>query len=215
MCTSRTVDDLEHDSVSSALTALLSSSRAGQIGRLDARGFRVAEVDEVSETWEGTAGEELARRVNDDIPDLSTYRDAPGVGDLEEAIDNLVLALGGKVTREPASDAAADAHLTVARIHLQLGRTAKSFVWNSAAAAVTFFLGDLGITPALNFLRNLIKATTWMSPEERDAVEFVMTNMRGDVPTTRDELVPFNIDVQKLIEKGVLREMGSTITVSM
>jgi hypothetical protein len=176
----------------------------------------VAEVDEVSEKWEGGfAGEELARQAGGDIPDLSAYRDTPGVGDLEEAIDNLVLALGGNVYRTPRTDAAADAHLTVACVHFQLRRSALSFVQNAVVWAFMSLLADPGFVSGGNFFRTLIKATTWMSPEQRDAVEFVVTNMRRGVSTTRDDLVPFNIDVQNLIEKGVLREKGDTLTVSM
>ncbi|WAC89374.1 hypothetical protein [Mycobacterium sp. Aquia_213] len=176
---------------------------------------------EVTEVWEDpsgdvTAGEVLAQRVDRDPPDVSEYRGTSGVGDLEVAIFNLVRAAGGEIRDEKLTDAAADAHLRAGRIHFQLRRSAVSFVQNAAAGGVTFFLlGDFGLGPAIGFLKTLINSVTWMSPEEMAAVELVIVNMRCGAPTTRDDLVPFNIDVQKLIKRGVLVEKGRNLTVSM
>lgn len=176
---------------------------------------------DVSEVWGSpsggiTAGEVLAQRVDRDPPNVSAYRRARGVDEMEVALFNLVRALGGEISTEKLTDAAADAHLKAGRIHFQLRRSAVSFVQNAAAGGVTFFLlGDLGLGPAIRFLGTLINSVTWMSPEEMAAVERVIVNMRVGVATTREELVPFNVDVQKLIKKGVLIEKGNNLTVSM
>ena len=136
---------------------------------------------------------------------------------LEQAISDLVVAFDeGELDIEDTVEGAPSAHLVVYRVHLRLRRSELKLVENAVATAFGFLSHDraAGLARALELLRTLISAASWLSAAERDAVSSVLMNQRRGVTMRRDDVALDGIDVQNLVDRGVLVERDEGLSVS-
>ncbi len=192
-------------------------------------GGRVVIVDDEWETAEwvvqqddrksslGALTQGLASRVNPQPAELS-IEDVPliGLDRLEQAVGDLVVCFEeGELEIDDTTDAA-DAHVTTYRVHLTLRRSAWDLAANAAATAVGFLTRDTaaGLTCALNLLHTLTEVARSLSVAERQAISRVLANQWLGSTTRRGELTTYGIDVEKLIQNGVLVETDDGLSVS-
>jgi hypothetical protein len=160
----------------------------------------------------------LASRVNPQPVELS-IEDVPltGLDRLEQAIGDLVVCFEeGELQIDDTTNAAADAHVTTYRVHLTLRRSEWNLAENAAAAAVGFLTRDTatGLTRALNMLRTLTEAARSLSVTEREAISYVLANQWLGTTTPRADVTAYGIDVEKLIQNGVLVESDDGLSVN-
>ena len=160
----------------------------------------------------------LASRVNPQPVELS-IEDVPltGLDRLEQAIGDLVVCFEeGALQIDDTTNAAADAHVTRYRVHLTLRRSEWNLAENAAAAAVGFLTRDTatGLTRALNMLHTLAAAARSLSLPDRQAISHVLANQWLGTATQRGEVTTYGIDVEKLIQNGILVENDEGLSVS-
>ncbi len=159
----------------------------------------------------------LASRVNPRAVELSV-EEVPliGLDRLEQAVGDLVVCFdAGELEIDYTTDAA-DAHVTTYRVHLTLRRSEWNLAENAAATAVGFLTRNTttGLTRALNLLHKLALVARSLSVAEREAVSHVLANQRLGTATRRDEMANYGVDVEKLIQNGVLVESDEGVSVS-
>ncbi len=117
---------------------------------------------------------------------------------------------------DDTTNAAADAHVTRYRVHLTLRRSEWNLAENAAAAAVGFLTRDTatGLTRALNMLHTLTAAARSLSLPDRQAISHVLANQWLGTATQRGEVTTYGIDVEKLIQNGILVESDEGLSVS-
>ncbi|MGO8767217.1 MAG: hypothetical protein ACLQIK_18515 [Mycobacterium sp.] len=198
----------------------------------DASGYegRVVIVEDEWETAEWVAQQDdrksslgalthgLASRVNPQPVELS-IEDVPltGLDRLEQAVGDLVVCFEeGGLEIDDTTDAAADAHVTTYRVHLTLRRSEWHLAENAAATAVSFLTRNTatGLTRALNLLHTLAEVARSLSVAEREAISHVLANQWLGTTTPRDEVTNYGIDLEKLIQNGVLVESAEGLSVS-
>lgn len=160
----------------------------------------------------------LASRVNPQPVELS-IEDVPltGLDRLEQAVGDLVVCFEeGGLEIDDTTETAADAHVTTYRVHLTLRRSEWHLAENAAATAVSFLTRNTatGLTRALNLLHTLAEVARSLSMAEREAVSHVLANQWLGTTTRRDEVTNYGIDVEKLIQNGVLVESAEGLSVS-
>jgi hypothetical protein len=160
----------------------------------------------------------LASRVNPQSVELS-IEDVPLVGldRLEQAVGDLVVCFEeGGLEIDDTTQAAADPHLTTYRVHLTLRRSEWNLAANAAATAVGLLTRntDTGLTRAVNLLHRLAEVARSLSVAEREAISHVLANQWLGTATLRDEVTNYGIDVEKLIQSGVLVESDDGLSVS-
>lgn len=159
----------------------------------------------------------LAARVNPQPVELSIEDVRLAELDrLEQAVGDLVVCFDeGELEIGDTTDAA-DAHVTTYRVHLTLRRSEWNLAENAAAAAVGFLTRNTatGLTRALNLLHTLAEVARSLSVAEREAISHVLANQWLGTTTSRDEVTNFGIDVEKLIQIGVLVENDEGLSVS-
>jgi hypothetical protein len=136
---------------------------------------------------------------------------------LEQAISDLVVAFDeGELDVEDTTDGTAGAHLVTYRVHLSLRRSQLNLVENAVATALGFLGRDgaQGLASALELLQTLISAASWLSATERNAVSSVLMSQRCGVAMRRDDAALDGVDVQNLVDKGVLAENEDGLSVS-
>jgi hypothetical protein len=159
----------------------------------------------------------LASRANPQPVELS-IEEVPliGLDRLEQAVGDLVVCFEeGELEIEDTTDAAADAHVSRYRVHLTLRRSEWNLAANAAATAVDFLTRDTatGLTRALNLLHKLTEVARSLSVAEREAISHVLANHWRGTITRRDEVSAYGIDVEKLIQRGVLVESDEGLSV--
>jgi hypothetical protein len=160
----------------------------------------------------------LASRVNPQPVELS-IEDVPltGLDRLEQAVGDLVVCFEeGELQIDGTTGAAAGPHVTTYRVHLTLRRSEWDLAVNAAATAVGFLTSDTatGLTSALNLLRTLTEAARSLSVAERQAISHVLGNQRLGTTARRGDMTIYGIDVDKLIQDGVLVEGDEGLSVS-
>jgi len=160
----------------------------------------------------------LASRVNPQPVELS-IENVPLVGldRLEQAVGDLVVCFEeGGLEIDDTAGVVADAHVTTHRVHLTLRRSEWNLAENAAAAAVAFLGRDTvaGLTRALNLLHKLTEVARSLSVAERDAVSHVLANHWVGTTTQRGDVTNYGIDVEKLIQRGVLVETDEGLSVA-
>jgi hypothetical protein len=164
----------------------------------------------------------LASRVNPQPVELS-IEDVPLVGldRLEQAVGDLVVCFEEGLLEideiTDTTDTAAAAHVTAYRVHLTLRRSEWNLAENGAAAAVAFLTRETvtGLPRALNLLHKLAEVARSLSVAERDAVSHVLANQWGVGTTTqRVDVTNYGIDVEKLVQRGILVESDEGLSVA-
>jgi hypothetical protein len=160
----------------------------------------------------------LASRVNPQPVELS-IEDVPltALDRLEQAIGDLVVCFEeGELEIGDTTDAAADAHVSRYRVHLTLRRSEWNLAANAAATAVSFLTRDTatGLTRALTLLHKLAAVARSLSVAEREAISHVLANQWLGTATQRGEVTTYGIDVEKLIQNGILVESDEGLSVS-
>ncbi len=159
----------------------------------------------------------LASRVNPQPAELP-IEDVPliGLDRLEQAVGDLVVCFDtGELEIDFTTDAT-DAHVTTHRVHLTLRRSEWNLAENAAATAVGFLTRNTttGLTRALNLLHKLALVARSLSVAEREAISHVLANQWLGTATRRDEVTNYGIDVEKLIQNGVLVESDEGVSVN-
>jgi hypothetical protein len=159
----------------------------------------------------------LVSRVNPQPVELS-IEDVPlaGLDRLEQAVGDLVVCFDeGGLEINDTTDGAADAHGTTYRVHLTLRRSEWNLAENAAAAAVAILTGNTatGLTGALKLLHALAAAARSLSVAERGAVSHVLANQWRGTTTRRGDVANYEIDVEKLIQGGILVESDAGLLV--
>ena len=163
----------------------------------------------------------LASRVNPQPAELS-IEDVPLVGldRLEQAVGDLIVCFEeGYLEIEgmtETTDTAAAAHVTTHHVHLTLRRSEWNLAENAAATAVAFVSRDTvtGLTRALNLLHKLAAVSRSLTVAERNAVSKVLTDQWRGTATQRGDVTDYGIDVQKLIQSGILVETDEGLSVA-
>jgi hypothetical protein len=160
----------------------------------------------------------LAARVNPQPVELS-IENVPLVGldRLEQAVGDLVVCFEeGGLEIDDTTHVAADAHVTTYRVHLTLRRSEWNLAENAAAAAVAFLSRDTvtGLTRALNLLHKLTEVARSLSVAERDAVAHVLADQWVGTTTQRGDVTNYGIDMEKLIQRGILVETDEGLSVA-
>jgi hypothetical protein len=163
----------------------------------------------------------LASRVNPQPVELS-IEDVPLVGldRLEQAVGDLVVCFDEGYLEiddmTETTDTAEAAHVTTHRVHLTLRRSEWNLAENAAAAAVALVSRDTvtGLTRALNLLHKLAAVSRSLTTAERNAVSKVLTDQWGGAATQRGDVTDHGVDVQKLIQTGILVETEEGLSVA-
>jgi len=159
----------------------------------------------------------LASRVNPQPVELS-IEDVPLIelDRLEQAVGDLVVCFDeGELEIDDTADAA-DPHVTTYRVHLTLRRSEWNLAENAAATAVGLLARNTstGLTRALNLVHTLAGVARLLSVAEREAISHVLANQWLGTATRRDEVTNYGIDVERLIQNGVLVESDEGLSVS-
>jgi hypothetical protein len=97
-----------------------------------------------------------------------------------------------------------------------LRRSEWNLAENAAATAVAFGSRDTvtGLTRALNLLHKLAAVSRSLTAAERHAVSKVLADQWGGTATQRGDVTDYGIDVQKLIQTGILVETDEGLSVA-
>ena len=163
----------------------------------------------------------LAARVNPQPVELS-IENVPLVAldRLEQAVGDLVVCFeeGGLEIDDitDTTDTAAEAHVTTHRVHLTLRRSEWNLAENAAAAAVALLSRDTaaGLTRALNLLHKLAEVARSLSVAERDAVSHVLADQWVGTTTQRADVTSYGVEVEKLIQRGILVQTDEGLSVA-
>jgi hypothetical protein len=159
----------------------------------------------------------LASRVNPQPVELAIeHVPLTGLDRLEQALGDLVVCFEEGDLEIDDTNVAADAHVTTYRVHLTLRRSEWNLTENAAAAAVAFLSRDTvtGLTRALNQLHTCAEVARSLSVAERDAVSHVLANQWVGTTTQRGDVTNYGIDVEKLIQRGILVETDEGLSVA-
>ena len=160
----------------------------------------------------------LAVRVNPQPVELSIESvSLIGLDRLEQAVGDLVVCFEeGGLEIDYATDEAAGGHVTKYHVRLTLRRSAWRLAENAAAAAVALLTRDTstGLAAAQKLLHKLTEVARSLSVAERNAISDILADQWLGVTVEHGDMTNAQIDLQKLIEKGILIESDKGLSVN-